>query len=329
MIYSVSTRNINYDINVEKITQLCGQNVYKKNCIIDVISKYFSGEKYHEYEEVRNDNILIDGNVIGRKNKICYRISNINDLIYEISINKNSILSKYIKIQLNDFDSQFELEQIDNILTKLFSKLNYDIANSIGDIELTYRLSALWDMVQKTQVESIDGNYIENKSAFQLLQIFINIIKNIQSTNPESMILIFENIDHIISKKEYRDIISLCDLLTKEYDISFVFSTSLDGYVFVSEEVIEGINVINDEIFSFPELVHIQQYVNDNYPCYIELKEDDLICLLEKIIHDIGRKNYIMEDNELVVCKLINETLMISEHRKNNSNKAERDFLND
>ena len=103
MILSINDR---LELNIESITQLCGINVQKKNNIIQNIIKYFSTTKYAEYEDKDDCVIKIDDEVVGRKYYTTYYISNINDLISNIQISKNSIMKKYVYYVNSKYDNQ-------------------------------------------------------------------------------------------------------------------------------------------------------------------------------------------------------------------------------
>ena len=51
MIISVKDGISSYDVCVEQITQICGQNIPVKSFIINSLCKYFSADKYFEYED--------------------------------------------------------------------------------------------------------------------------------------------------------------------------------------------------------------------------------------------------------------------------------------
>ena len=124
MILSIDDR---LELNIECITQLCGINVQKKNYIIQNIVKYFSNTKYAEYEDKDDCVIKIDNEVVGRKYYTTYYIANINDLISNIQISKNSIMKKYVDYVNSKYDNQLIYEDIVAGYEKIFAKININM----------------------------------------------------------------------------------------------------------------------------------------------------------------------------------------------------------
>ena len=63
------------------VTQLCGQNVRKKNYIFESLRRYFGTFKYSESKNKWRDNVFIDNNQVGRKFFSVLSISNKIDII--------------------------------------------------------------------------------------------------------------------------------------------------------------------------------------------------------------------------------------------------------
>lgn len=53
---------------------------------------------------------------------------------------------------------------------------------------------------------------------------------------------------------------------SNSFDAWFIVTTSIEGYVVLNRNLIEGINVINDCIFSFPDMEHIISFIRKNIP---------------------------------------------------------------
>lgn len=56
-------------------------------------------------------------------------------------------------------------------LEEMFQMINKDL-NHLGDIELTYAESDVWEMVQKSSVVGNEQTSLEDKNNFDLLTIF-------------------------------------------------------------------------------------------------------------------------------------------------------------
>lgn len=110
------------EFELAKVTQLCGQNIRRKQFVINSLIKYFSNEKYTESEEQYRDNVYIDNEQVGRNYFKVIRISNIEDILKLIKVGKATLLSQYIKDRLAAFDCENHLSHIENIRSN--EKLN-------------------------------------------------------------------------------------------------------------------------------------------------------------------------------------------------------------
>ena len=142
MILKVTDYEKQYKIRLEPLTQLYGLNVQRKHYILESLRKYFSSFKYSEEKSKWRDNVFIDDENVGRKYFSVTSISCREDLINEIKISKQSMLSKYIQCLLQEFDWQKRIEIIDEQLAHIFLELNEKMSE-IGPIELNYSTSEI------------------------------------------------------------------------------------------------------------------------------------------------------------------------------------------
>lgn len=310
MKLSIIRNTENYELNFDVITQLCGQNITIKNYIVDSICKHFSSDKYKDYEEEFIENISIDGEVPGRKQWECYRIRSKEDMISAIQMNKSSILGKCIKESVSGFECQNDLMEIDNILLRVFARLNQTLFTQLP-IELQYSQEDLFSIIQQTSVRTNEGADLHALAVEDVLNAFIEIIKMQQSIIPEKRLFVFENIDHYMNNDCYIGFVKKCEEMARASNIWFIFTTSLDGYVYISVDSIESINIINDEIYSLPSEEHLNDFINNYYPINKPWNFDDIKRILNVTIQDIGKQSSLRQADELVFLKLINETLDI------------------
>ena len=101
----------------------------------------------------------------------------------------------------------------------------------------------------------------------------------------------------------------------------------LEGYADCREELCEGISVFNEVPFQMPELEMLLQVINDSYPCNKVLEKKKLQIVLESIIHKIGKVDYLDSLVENVVCKIINQSLLLNDRWENAENMPEISFL--
>ena len=50
MILNIKNKTRKYEVNVEGVNQWCGTNIIEKDMLLNIITKYFSKEKYREYD---------------------------------------------------------------------------------------------------------------------------------------------------------------------------------------------------------------------------------------------------------------------------------------
>jgi hypothetical protein len=315
-----------YSFELSPVTQLCGQNIVKKTYILESVRRYFSTYKYSEEHNKWRDNIKIDNELVGRKFFTVLSIKEILDIITLIKWSKQSLMAEYVKQLMKKFDWQMHMRTISEELEEMFLMMNTDI-NRLGDVELTYAMSDAWDMVQKTNVTGSNQIMLEDKGNYELLLIFMNLIEEVMQFEPKKMLVIIENIDHIISRKEYVEILDKMKKIGMKYNIYFIVSTSIDGYVVCDREVCSGIAIFGDVDFQMPEFDEILKNIYDNYPYNKKLSEEQIQKILRKIIQKIGQKEYLYSVEDNVICKMINQTLMLNEKWLDTEKMPEIAFL--
>lgn len=139
--------------------------------------------------------------------------------------------------------------------------------------------------------------------------------------------IIFENLDHLISKKEYIELMQKTKYLSVNYDICFLITTSLDGYILCEKELYTGIVVIGIEDFQFPEENNLLKFIEDNYPYNKKFDEAKISAIIQNIVQRIGVNDYLIDTEENVICKMINQTLLLKESCETGDNILENAFL--
>lgn len=318
-----------YTFELEPVTQMCGRNIPRKTYILESIKRYFSTYKYQEEKNKWRDNVKLDGKLVGRKYFSVVSVNGANgaaDIISMIKLTKQSIMTEYIKQLMNQFDWQQHLHLIDIELEKMFALMNDEI-NHLGDIELNYETADVWDMVQKADITGENRTPFEDKNIYDLLMILLNIIEQNMKQTPRKMMIIFENLDHLISKKEYIELMQKTKYLSVNYDICFLITTSLDGYILCEKELYTGIVVIGIEDFQFPEENNLLKFIEDNYPYNKKFDEAKISAIIQNIVQRIGVNDYLIDTEENVICKMINQTLLLKESCETGDNILENAFL--
>ena len=271
-----------YTFELESVTQLCGQNIVKKTYILESLRRYFSTYNYREEKNKWRDNVRVDDEAVGRKFFTILSVNGMSEILMMIKWSKQSLMVEYVKQLMQKFNWQMHLRMINEELEEMFQIMNEDL-NKLGGIELAYTMSDVWDMIQKSSVISSDEILLEDKRNYELLLIFLNLIEEIIKANPKKMLVIIENIDHLISREEYKDILNKLQNIGMRYDIYFVLSTSIDGYVGCDKELCHGITILNDVDFQMPEYDEISKYVYENYPYNKRVSEKQLRDDLKKL----------------------------------------------
>ena len=295
---------------LEPVTQLCGQNIQKKTYIFESLKKYFSTYKYSEQNNKWRDNVIIDDALVGRKYFSVISIKSTLDLIQMIKLSKQSLMTEYLKSLMQEFDWQLYLRDIEIKVDEMIHKLN-DSVEKLGGIELTYTTSDVWDIVQQSNISGVDSTDLEDSDNIELIRILWNLIEKIQEISPRRMLILFENIDHMIDRAEYRKIIKTTQKIAVKSNIYFIISSSLDGYVLCDSEICSGISIFGNVDFQMPDFDHLCEFVRDTYPYQKEFSKDRICELICGVVQRIGRSNYLWDIEENVLCKMINESIMI------------------
>lgn len=326
MKIDVSEYEKRYTFELDVVTQLCGQNIVKKTYILESLRRYFSTYKYREERNKWRDNVKVDNEVVGRKFFTLISVNGISEILMMLGWSKQSLMTEYVKQLIQKINCQMHLRVINDEVEEIFQVLNEDI-NQLGAIELAYTMSDVWGMVQKSNVIGCNETMLEDKENYELLLIFLNLIEEVIKVNPKKMLVIIENIDHLISRKEYREILTKLQNIGMKYDIYFILSTSIDGYVGCDRALCHGISILGDVDFQMPEFDEVLRYIYDNYPYNKKLDEKQLQDDLVEIIHKIGQKEFLCSVEGNVVCKLLNQSMMLYEKWKGTENAAEIAFL--
>ena len=78
---------------------------------------------------------------------------------------------------------------------------------------MTYEVSNLWEMVQKSNVTGRGQSVLDDKSNYELLVIFLNLLEEILKSNPKKMMVLIENMDHFLIRDEYKSVLDkMCDI---------------------------------------------------------------------------------------------------------------------
>ena len=309
MDFVVKEYNKKYEINFGKITQILGYNFKIKRYIYESILKHFSLYKYQDFDEHMENNITID-----------------EQLIEQISINKNTLIYEYLKNVLETLSCQRMLNVVDENLTNIYLAINEKLNSKVGKISIDYEMQNLFYIVSKSDVYTNSGEDIETLSNYDLLIVLLKLVKENNSVNPEKTLILLNNIDHLCTRFEYDKIVEFL----RDYDESIfaIMFISIDKYVYISKEVLNNIVVINDTTFQVPKYESIEEYLLGHYPMNYEFEETEIVQLLKNTLNSIGIENDIISYKELLVKKLINKAICINDSYDFNMETSELSCLN-
>ena len=314
-----------HEIELAPLTQLCGVDMKKKKYILTSIQKHFSSGRYMEYEREFVQNVRLEGKSVGRKYFKTYCLREREDYIGGIRLGKTGLMMQYLAERMQEFQYQKPLEAISEQLQRIFLSLNEELFASVGNLEFRYDEKDLFSMVQSTEICGRDEMPIERMDIWELIQMYLGILVEVHQNNPEKTLIILENIDHLLREEEYGELCIWIEEVSKQYDIWFVLTTSLPGYVYMSEESISGVNIVNDLIYSMPAYDKIHGFLQENYPCTFSGQgwEEEL----KSIVHYIGKEEMVLHPVGMILLKLVNHSLCVETVVKNGLNQLENSFL--
>ena len=327
MKLTVRKQNEQYVLQFQRIVQLCGTSFKKKKYILESLKKYFSSARYAPYEETMEDNIYLDGALPGRRYFKIYAIADRSDLLHMIRLGQKTLMSEYLGCQLQEYSLQSEMEKIIEIFTNIYKQLNQIVMCDFLNIQMDFQPEKLFAIVQKSEIMTDREEAPELLSDYELLKNVFILIEKIQRKTPRKIMVIIENIDHLVTIKEYEDLFHQIDQICRSTDTWAVFSMSVEGFVFLDEKSIEGINIINDEVISCPPLEKIQLFVERNYPCHRDFKKEDLTSLIRASVNRIGNENVTINQKSDIFLKMINSSLCIDTKVENTINNVEKNYL--
>ncbi len=318
-----------YEIEIRPITQLAGENINKKSYILNSLVKHFSSTKYMDFESDMVDNVLLEMQPVGRKYFNIVHIRKREDILDFLKITKTSMLFKYVHSLLNNFDMQVEMDVIERALANIYEQLNLEIGKNINSLLLSYDSEKIFDIIQQSSVKDLAGRELDALDNLSLLQNLFGLVSELQEQNPQKQIIVIENIDHMLEYSGYVQLYKKAQEITDRYDVWFVFSTSLEGFVVIDDENICGINIINDMVYGMPDVEKISAFIMQQYPYYIQKEDTKIQEWLRQIIQKIGKHKVVNDMRSNVILKMINRSMCLNYEEKCTLNSMESSFLLD
>ncbi len=309
------------EMPMEGIVQICGTNLVKKERIIESIIKYFSTSKT-SFEEKQYNKVFANGKEIGKNYYKFDLVNGKSDLVKELQLGKSTIMKNILENKLEEFDYRSEVEKIKEEVEILFNKINEELLGKFSGIQIDFEHESLLNMIQKSQIYSLDGMSVDSMETFELVKNYLQLQSQNLKTNH---VIVFKNIDHYLRASEYKKIYQLCKKINSKKQVIFLFTISLDYYCVVDKDNCNNILVVNEEDYLMPELSKIEEFILANYPVYKEI--ENIPHILEKIVNRISKSNYLIQVDEQVILKSINRTMMIEDKLIEPVNSLELKYL--
>ena len=310
----------NITLSFGQFTQVVGQDQQVKYYIWQILLWYFGGKKYSEEDlvlfEQNEPKILIDDTVVSRSEFRVIQLSNINDLIEQMEYKKGSVAYDYLKKKINSTEIIEQIENINDNLNRISLLLNQNLNLQLE--EINYHTEAKYfntdQLIQKNFLpyfgqndKNISFEFVDNKTKFLL---FLSMLEVVVTNSSEKILLVLRNLDDYLSYKEFVECCEKMELLTNHSNLLYIISfPSNEGYLHVTKEVMEEINIVSDYVDHFYSLAFMYERFSNQYPINQIPDEKEFLNSLRKIgsylfSADILHMSLSIEDQ--VVLKILN-----------------------
>ena len=284
----------NITLSFGQFTQVVGQDQQLKYYIWQILLWYFGGKKYSEEDlvlfEQNEPIILIDNTVVSRSEFRIIQLSNINDLIEQMVYKKGTVAYDYIKKKINTVEMMEQIENINDHLDRISLLLNQNLNLQLDGIY--YHTEAKYfnadQLIQKNFLpyfgqndKNISFEFVDNKTKFLL---FLSMLQVVITDQSEKVLLVLRNMDDYLSYKEFVECCEQLERLTIHCNMLYTISfPSNEGYLHVTKEVLEKINIVSDYVDHFYSLEFMYERFTNQYPINQIPSKQDFLSSLRKI----------------------------------------------
>ena len=284
----------NITLSFGQFTQVVGQDQQLKYYIWQILLWYFGGKKYSEEDlvlfEQNEPKILIDDTVVSRSQFRVIQLSNINDLIEQMEYKKGTIAYDFLKKRINTVEMMEQIENINDHLDRISLLLNQNLNLKLDGIN--YHTEARYfnadQLIQKNFLpyfgqndKNISFEFVDNKTKFLL---FLSMLEVVITDQSEKVLLVLRNMNDYLSYKEFVECCEHLERLTNHSSMLFTISfPSNEGYLHVTKEVLEEINIISDYVEHFYSLEFMYERFTNQYPINQIPDEQNFLSSIRKI----------------------------------------------
>lgn len=283
----------NLDINFGQFTQIIGQNQQLKYYMWQLLMWYFDGKKYSEEDlslfNQEEPEILSDGKVLKRKDFKVISISDIQDLLEQMSYKKGTVAFDFMKLKLDTINVMTEVDGINDRLDRISLTVNQNLNLSIDNV--TYHtesclvtseqlLSKYFQPYFNYQEKNIAFEFVNNETKVMFL---LKMIKEKLKNDTGNILLVFKNMDDYL---DYSSFIRICESITQitsEFPNFYcTIFPSNESYLYVTKETIESVTIVSDYIESLYDLDFMYERFVGRYPSNNIPTKKEFLILLQK-----------------------------------------------
>ncbi len=283
----------NLDINFGQFTQIIGQNQQLKYYMWQIFMWYFDGKKYSEEDlslfNQEEPEILCEGKSLKRNSFSVISISDIQDLLEQMSYKRGTVACDFLKRHLNTVDVMTEVDEINDKLDKISLTVNRNLDLSIKDV--TYHtescvvtseqlLSKYFQPYFNYQGRNISFEFVDNETKVMFL---LKMLQERLSNDTNNILLIFKNMDDYL---DYSSFITICKIITqmteKFPNFYCTIFPSNESYLYVTKETIEHVTIVSDFIESLFDLDFMYERFLGRYPSNNIPSKSEFLILLQK-----------------------------------------------
>lgn len=314
-IYFKGVKIIEFDDNSP--VQLIGNNNYLLRVIVDIYYKVFNGYRFSDIDlEAMNEyypEIRENGKTLNKNDIRVIRISNIEDILNQLTISKNSILFKYILTLNNELIVNKALVKVDQFITELSLILDGLIKERVSTERLGIRTEVSVIDLERIVKGFLEVNFVNKNEErvplwllkdSQIVDMFISVVKLILEDDRETRIII-DRMDSKIDLICYNALITELLNLTEQFSNLniLVVPGSKDG-VLLDYKIFDNTYIVNDQIISLGDFQITYESICRNYPSNNIPSKQEVLRSLLRVFPFYSRKKTYLPTKEIVIVSI-------------------------